>query len=173
MATTELVKGLVISGKYELVEVIGQGGMAHIWRARRLTDGQGLALKFVAPSADADASWRRRFEREARLLSRLGQLSPHVVAIEDHDFDSDSGPFLAMELLSGMTLEERRSPRVINGSRKRRIARGSGTSVTEVNDLLTQFRQMQRLMKQMGGGGKRGGRGGMRGLLSMLGGQGG
>ncbi len=76
-------------------------------------------------------------------------------------------------IINSMTMEERRSPRVINGSRKRRIARGSGTSVTEVNDLLTQFRQMQRLMKQMGGGGKRGGRGGMRGLLSMLGGQGG
>jgi len=76
-------------------------------------------------------------------------------------------------IINSMTVEERRSPRVINGSRKRRIARGSGTSVTEVNDLLSQFRQMQRLMKQMGGGGKRGGRGGMRGLLSMLGGQGG
>jgi signal recognition particle subunit SRP54 len=76
-------------------------------------------------------------------------------------------------IINSMTIEERRSPRVINGSRKRRIARGSGTSVTEVNDLLSQFRQMQRLMKQMGGGGKRGGRGGMRGLLSMLGGQGG
>jgi len=76
-------------------------------------------------------------------------------------------------IINSMTTEERRNPRVINGSRKRRIARGSGTSVTEVNDLLSQFRQMQRLMKQMGGGGKRGGRGGMRGLLSMLGGQGG
>jgi signal recognition particle subunit SRP54 len=77
-------------------------------------------------------------------------------------------------IINSMTSEERRSPRVINGSRKRRIARGSGTTVTEVNDLLSQFRQMQRLMKQMGGGGKRGGRGGMRGLLSqMLGGQGG
>ena len=76
-------------------------------------------------------------------------------------------------IINSMTIEERRSPRVINGSRKRRIARGSGTSVTEVNDLLSQFRQLHRLMKQMGGGGKRGGRGGMRGLLSMLGGQGG
>jgi signal recognition particle subunit SRP54 len=76
-------------------------------------------------------------------------------------------------IINSMTVEERRSPRIINGSRKRRIARGSGTSVTDVNDLLSQFRQMQRMMKQMGGGGKRGGRGGMRGLLSMLGGQGG
>jgi len=67
-------------------------------------------------------------------------------------------------IMNSMTVEERRSPRVINGSRKRRIARGSGTSVTEVNDLLTQFRQMQRMMKQISTGGR-----GMRGgLMDMF-----
>jgi signal recognition particle subunit SRP54 len=74
-------------------------------------------------------------------------------------------------IINSMTAEERRNPRIINASRKRRIARGSGTTVMDVNDLLSQFRQMQRLIKQMGGG-KRG-RGGMRGLMSMLGGMGG
>jgi signal recognition particle subunit SRP54 len=74
-------------------------------------------------------------------------------------------------IINSMTPEERRNPRIINGSRKRRIARGSGTTVMDVNDLLSQFRQMQRMMKQLSGGGKRG-RGGMRGLMSMLGGQG-
>jgi signal recognition particle subunit SRP54 len=72
-------------------------------------------------------------------------------------------------IISSMTPQERRSPRIINASRKRRIARGSGTTVMEVNDLLGQFRQMQRMMKQLTGGGRRG-RGGMRGLMSMLGG---
>ncbi len=52
-------------------------------------------------------------------------------------------------IISSMTLEERHNPKVINGSRKRRIARGSGTTVEEVNELLSQFRQMQRLMKQL------------------------
>jgi signal recognition particle subunit SRP54 len=70
-------------------------------------------------------------------------------------------------IISSMTREERRKPRIINSSRKRRIARGSGRTVTEVNDLLSQFRQMQKLMKQLGGGGKRG-RDGTRGLMSML-----
>ncbi len=72
-------------------------------------------------------------------------------------------------IINSMTPQERRSPRIINASRKRRIARGSGTTVPEVNDLLSQFRQMQRMMKQLTGG-KRRGRGGMRGLMSMLGG---
>jgi signal recognition particle subunit SRP54 len=75
-------------------------------------------------------------------------------------------------IINSMTPGERRNPRIINASRKRRIARGSGTTVMEVNDLLSQFRQMQKLMKQLTGGGKRG-RGGMRGLMSMLGGLGG
>jgi signal recognition particle subunit SRP54 len=72
-------------------------------------------------------------------------------------------------IINSMTPGERHNPRIINASRKRRIAGGSGTTVTEVNDLLSQFRQMQRMMKQLTGGGKHG-RGGMRGLMGMLGG---
>jgi len=66
-------------------------------------------------------------------------------------------------IIHSMTLDERRHPKVINASRKRRIARGSGTSVQEVNALLKQFRQMQRMMKQLTSGRGRGG------LLSLLG----
>jgi signal recognition particle subunit SRP54 len=57
-------------------------------------------------------------------------------------------------IISSMTHEERLDPKMLNGNRKRRVARGSGTTVQEVNDLLNQFRQMQRLMKQMGSGGR-------------------
>lgn len=67
-------------------------------------------------------------------------------------------------IINSMTREERRDPRVLNGSRKRRVARGAGASVPEVNDLLNQFRQMQRMMKQLSSGG----RGGMRGLMDMF-----
>jgi signal recognition particle subunit SRP54 len=74
-------------------------------------------------------------------------------------------------IINSMTPGERHNPRIINASRKRRIAKGSGTTVVEVNELLSQFRQMQRMMKQLTGSGKRG-RGGMRGLLSMFGGMG-
>jgi len=72
-------------------------------------------------------------------------------------------------IINSMTPEERHSPRIINASRKRRISRGSGTSVQDVNELLSQFRQMQKMMKQFGDVGKHG-RGRMRGLLSMFGG---
>jgi signal recognition particle subunit SRP54 len=63
-------------------------------------------------------------------------------------------------IISSMTREERQNPRLIDGSRKRRIARGSGTTVQEVNQLLNQFRQMQRLMQQLASG---------RGRLPMFG----
>jgi len=67
-------------------------------------------------------------------------------------------------IIRSMTPEERRDPRIIDGSRKRRIARGSGASVPEINALLNQFRQMQRMMKQMSSGR---GAGGMLGRLGM------
>ena len=52
-------------------------------------------------------------------------------------------------IILSMTLEERRNPSIIDGSRRRRIARGSGTTPQDINQLLNQFQQMQKLMKQM------------------------
>ncbi|MGD2143800.1 MAG: signal recognition particle protein [Anaerolineae bacterium] len=67
-------------------------------------------------------------------------------------------------IILSMTPEERSNPRIIKGSRKKRIASGSGTSVQEINMLLSQFRQMQRMMKQLGKG-----RGEMQRLMRMFG----
>ncbi len=52
-------------------------------------------------------------------------------------------------IINSMTLEERRRPNILNGSRRKRIARGSGTSVQEVNKLLNQFQMMQKMVKKM------------------------
>ena len=52
-------------------------------------------------------------------------------------------------IINSMTREERRHPEVINGNRKRRIARGSGTDVQDINELLSQFKQIKRMMKQL------------------------
>ena len=60
----------------------------------------------------------------------------------------------AAAIIDSMTPQERREPSVINGSRRKRIARGSGTGVEDVNRLLRQFAQARKLMKQFGGGGK-------------------
>jgi len=51
-------------------------------------------------------------------------------------------------IINSMTLKERRNPKLLDGARRKRIAKGSGTTVQDVNQLLTQFRQMQKMMKQ-------------------------
>jgi signal recognition particle subunit SRP54 len=66
-------------------------------------------------------------------------------------------------IIQSMTREERRNPRVINGSRRRRIARGSGHTVQEVNQLLREFREVQRMMKRFSGNKRN-----MRNLMSMF-----
>ena len=55
-------------------------------------------------------------------------------------------------IVLSMTPKERRNPDIIKASRKTRIARGSGSSVQEVNKLLTQFEEMKKMMKQMSNG---------------------
>jgi signal recognition particle subunit SRP54 len=86
-------------------------------------------------------------------------------AVQDVSAEATDEQFKHIEaIILSMTLEERRNPRIIKGSRKKRIARGSGTSVQEVNMLLSQFRQMQRVMKQLGKG-----RGEMQRLMRMFG----
>ncbi len=84
----------------------------------------------------------------------------------------DDKPMRRMRaMINSMTAKERTHPKLINGSRKRRIAAGSGTTVQELNQMLKQFAQMQTMMKKMKGGkgkrlmaqiaGKMGGMGGM------------
>jgi len=73
-------------------------------------------------------------------------------AIKDVDIDDDA--FKGIEaIIYSMTKQERENPNVLNGSRKKRIADGSGTSVVEVNQLIKQFSQMGKMMKMMQGGG--------------------
>jgi signal recognition particle subunit SRP54 len=57
-------------------------------------------------------------------------------------------------IIRSMTLDERRNPTIVNGSRRLRIAQGSGTTTGDVNNLIKQFKQMQQMMRSMGIGGK-------------------
>jgi signal recognition particle subunit SRP54 len=69
-------------------------------------------------------------------------------------------------IVLSMTTDERRRPEIVKGQRRRRIAAGSGTQISDVNKLLKGFEQMQSLFKQMGMGGR--GSKGMRGKMKML-----
>lgn len=90
-------------------------------------------------------------------LKDLAAMIPGVgKAVKDLDIDDDA--FKGIEaIIHSMTPEERSNPEVLNGSRRQRIANGSGTSIQEVNKLIKQFdetRKMMRMMTQMKGGGK-------------------
>ena len=76
-------------------------------------------------------------------------------AIKDIDIDDDAFKSVEAIILS-MTPEERKHPEIINASRKKRIAMGSGTSVTEINKLLTQFNEARKMMKTVATGGFKG-----------------
>jgi signal recognition particle subunit SRP54 len=84
------------------------------------------------------------------LTSLVGMIPGLPKELRDAPIDDGMmGPIEA--IIRSMTPEERRNPSVINGSRRSRIAKGSGTTVTEVNDLLDRFKQMQTMMRQMAG----------------------
>jgi signal recognition particle subunit SRP54 len=81
----------------------------------------------------------------------------------------DENAFVRVEaIINSMTLGERARHGIINSSRKRRIASGSGTSVNEINKLLKQFAQMQKMMKKFNSGKMKGG----LNLGSLMGGRG-
>jgi signal recognition particle subunit SRP54 len=69
--------------------------------------------------------------------------------VKDLEFDEKELVY-AEAIINSMTPEERRRPEIIDGSRRRRIARGSGTSVQEVNRLLKQFEQTRKMFRQLG-----------------------
>lgn len=93
-------------------------------------------------------------------LPGMGQLQGQI------DGDMAQKEFRRLEaIINSMTQKERKFPAVIKGSRKRRIANGSGTSVQDVNKLLKQFTQMQKMMKKMKGGGMKNM---MRGLAGKM-----
>jgi signal recognition particle subunit SRP54 len=95
--------------------------------------------------------------RQIRKMGPLDQIAGMLPGVKlPQDAQVDSGQIKRFEAIIGsMTPVERRDHRVLNGSRRKRIARGSGTSVQEVNRLVKQFVQMQKMMKKFGRGGSR------------------
>jgi signal recognition particle subunit SRP54 len=96
----------------------------------------------------------QQIKKMGNMKDLMGMIPGAGKALKDVDIDDDA--FKGIEaIIHSMTPNERDQPTVINASRKKRIAKGSGTSVQEVNQLLKQFTQMSKMMKMMqGGGGK-------------------
>ncbi|MGB0836769.1 MAG: signal recognition particle protein [Flavobacteriaceae bacterium] len=96
----------------------------------------------------------QQIKKMGNMKDLMGMIPGAGKALKDVDIDDDA--FKGIEsIIHSMTPLERETPNVINASRKKRIAKGSGTSVQEVNQLLKQFNQMSKMMKMMQGGGGR------------------
>jgi len=77
--------------------------------------------------------------------ANIGQMKEALAQVDDRQLDR------IQAIIRGMTPAERADPKIINGSRRLRIAKGSGVSVSEVNDLVTRFFEARKMMKQMAG----------------------
>jgi signal recognition particle subunit SRP54 len=103
-------------------------------------------------------------KQQMRAVGRMGPLNQVLGMIPGlgsriPDADVDANALTRMvSIIDSMTAQERRSPAVLNGSRRRRVARGSGTTVQEVNRLLRQFAEMRKMLKSVGGLGRRKGK---------------
>ena len=100
------------------------------------------------------------FQRQIQQMKKMGPLKGVLKMLPGMNSDMldkakvDDGQFARVEaIINSMTPLERRKPDVINGSRRKRIARGSGTNVSQVNKLLKQYRDMRRMMKQINASG--------------------
>jgi len=94
----------------------------------------------------------RRIRKMGSLRSLLGMIPGIGKQVKDMQVDDKQLDRVEAMILS-MTPSERRNPSLIDGSRRRRIATGSGTSVQQINQLLQQHRQMKKMMKQVAAGG--------------------
>jgi signal recognition particle subunit SRP54 len=99
------------------------------------------------------------------MMPGMGQMRDQLNQIDDRDLDRVAA------IIRSMTPAERTEPKIINGSRRARIARGSGVSVTEVSNLVVRFFEAQKMMKRVAGGmgipGMPGGGGGRKGAKSQ------
>jgi len=143
--------------------ILGMGDMLTLIEKAESTisqkDAEKMAKKFEENRFDMNdlLEQLRQIQKMGSLKSIIGMLPGVGSKLKDADIDDRQ--FVRIEaMITSMTKAERAKPSIINPSRKRRIAAGSGTKVEDVNRLLKQFDQMQKMMKQFGGKAGKGGK---------------
>ena len=154
--------------------ILGMGDMLTLIEKAENTisqkDAEKMAKKFEENRFDMNdlLEQLRQIQKMGSLRSIMGMLPGVGSKLKDADIDERQ--FVRIEaMITSMTKAEREKPSIINPSRKRRIAAGSGTKVEEVNRLLKQFDQMQKMMKQLGGKMGKGGKMNRRAMKRLAG----
>jgi serine/threonine protein kinase len=95
----------LVGGKYELLGLIGRGGMGSVYQGRHSTLGTPVAIKFIEAEYANSQDARSRFDTEARAAATIQ--SKHAIQIFDHGVTADGRPYIVMELLVGESLDAR------------------------------------------------------------------
>ena len=103
----------------------------------------------------------QQIKKMGNMKDLMGMIPGMGKAMKNIDIDDDAFKHIEA-MINSMTLAERQQPDIINGSRRKRIAMGSGRTVQDVNNLLKQFGDMRKMMKMMQSGG------GRRGMMNMM-----
>ncbi|MCB1792734.1 MAG: signal recognition particle protein [Gammaproteobacteria bacterium] len=145
VASRILGMGDVLSLVEEVTAKVDQDKAAKL--AKKIHKGEGFTLVDFKEQMEQMANMGGM----AGLLDKLPGMNQVPDAVKAQVGDREVKKLIA--IVNSMTAQEREFPAVIKGSRKKRIAAGSGTQVQDVNKLLKQFMQMQKMMKKMKGGG--------------------
>ncbi len=158
LGTSEKIDGLEAFAPERLSgRILGMGDMLGlIEKAQTAFDAQEvLKAQEKLTSGEFTLEDFRDQMRQIKKMGPLGQLLEMVpgmgqMAGQIDQKDLDRSLSRTEAIINSMTPHERYNPQVLNASRKRRVAAGSGTSVQEINQLVKQFRDMQKMMKQLG-----------------------
>lgn len=160
--------------------ILGMGDVLSLIEDLQRSVDQEKAEKMAQKFKKGDSFTLEDFREQLIEMKKMGGMMsmlekiPGARNLPDHvKSQVDDKMFNKMEaIINSMTLKERANPDIIKGSRRRRIALGSGTQVQDVNNLLRQFNEMQRMMKKMRKGGMARMMRGMQGMMGGLGGLG-
>ena len=139
--------------------ILGMGDVLTLIEQAERTFDAGQQEKMAAKMVDAGGFTLEDFLEQMMMIRRMGpisnllgmlpgtgQMREQLGQVDDRDLDRVAA------IIRSMTPQERSDPKILNGSRRARIARGSGVTVTEVNSLVDRFFQAQKMMKQLAGG---------------------
>ena len=99
-----ILEGKILGNRYEIIQKIGNGGMAIVYKARDLTLNRYVAVKVLRDEFTTDEEFIKRFETEAQSAARL--IHPNIVSIYDVGVDNNLTYYIVMELIQGKTLKE-------------------------------------------------------------------
>ncbi len=145
--------------------ILGMGDVLSLVEKAQETIDEKRALELQEKLLKAQFTFED-FQQQLQQLKKMGPLDELMAMMPGMNKFKGLQPqekdLVKVEaVINSMTMKERQLPHIIDGSRKRRIAKGSGTSVSDVNRLLKQFQQMQKMMKQVRRSGLLRGMGGM------------